>query len=80
MIYLFEKAKKLSTMNTNNISEVEKYKNNDFLLMNISNHVITRNQLSQIAKINQQTIHSSQMKTHELTEEEKHKMKIEREN
>ena len=77
---LFEKAKKLSTMNTNNISEVEKYKNNDFLLMNISNHVITRNQLNQIAKINQQTIHSSQMKTHELTEEEKHKMKIEREN
>ena len=77
---LYEKAKKLSTMNTNNISEVEKYKNNDFLLMNISNHVITRNQLNQIAKINQQTGHSANTKTHELTEEERHKMKIEREN
>ena len=77
---LYEKAKKLSTMNTNNISEVEKYKNNDFLLMNISNHVITRNQLNQIAKINQQTGHSTNNKVHELTEEERHKMKIEREN
>ena len=77
---LYEKAKKLSAMNTNNISEVEKYKNNDFLLMNISNHVITRNQLNQIAKINQQTGHVANSKTHELTEEERHKMKIEREN
>ena len=77
---LYEKAKKLSAMNTNNISEVEKYKNNDFLLMNISNHVITRNQLNQIAKINQQTGHVANNKTHELTEEERHKMKIEREN
>ena len=77
---LYEKAKKLSAMNTNNISEVEKYKNNDFLLMNISNHVITRTQLNQIAKINQQTGHVANSKTHELTEEERHKMKIEREN
>lgn len=43
----FDKAKKLS-----NKPENEKYQNSDYFLMNISDHVITRNQLNQITKIN----------------------------
>lgn len=77
----FEKAKQLKGMNTNNISEVDKYKTKNMLIMGYSNHVITRSQLNQITKITQQNISPFPLpKVHELTEEEKHRMKVEREN
>ena len=49
-IYL--KAKKLREMNKN-CSEVEKYKNTDYLLMSMSNHMMTRRQLNQITQLSQ---------------------------
>ncbi|MCQ2817823.1 MAG: hypothetical protein MJ252_11210 [archaeon] len=79
---MFEKAKKLSQMNTSAITEIEKYNRNEFLLMNISNHVTTRHQLSQITKTAIQEPEGTIkiIKPHELTEEEKHRLKVEREN
>ena len=52
---IFEKKKKLQELNNNNISEIEKYNNNDIFLMNFSNHVTTRYQLNQITKMNNKT-------------------------
>ncbi len=82
-IYL--KAKKLREMNQNCTSEIEKYKNKDFLLMNLSNHMMTRRQLNQITQLSQVTTRNKshqlfREKPKELTEEEKHKLKIQREN
>ena len=82
-IYL--KAKKLRELNQNCTSEIEKYKNKDFLLMNLSNHMMTRRQLNQIAQLSQVTTRNKshqlfREKPKELTEEEKHKLKIQREN
>ena len=83
-IYL--KAKKLREMNQNCTSEKEKFKNKDFLLMNLSNHMMTRSQLNQITQLSQVTTRnkSNQLlmreKPKELTEEEKHKLKIQKEN
>ena len=80
------KAKKLREMNQNCTSEKEKFKNKDFLLMNLSNHMMTRSQLNQITQLSQVTTRnkSNQLllreKPKELTEEEKHKLKIQKEN
>ena len=82
---IYQKAKKLREMNQN-CSEVEKYKNNEFLIMNLSNHMMTRRQLNQITQLSQVTTRnkSNQLlmkeKPKELTEEEKHKLKVQREN
>ena len=65
-------------MNVNSISEVEKFQNNEFLIMNISNGVTTRHQLNKITKLNQNDKKTNQ-KPKELTEEEKRKLKIEKE-
>ena len=81
-IYL--KAKKLREMNKN-CSEVEKYKNTDYLLMSMSNHMMTRRQLNQITQLSQVSTRNKfnslilKEKPKELTEEEKHQMKIEKE-
>ena len=83
---LYLKAKKLREMNQNCTSEIEKFKNKDFLLMNLSNHMMTRRQLNQITQLSQVTTRnkSNQLflreKPKELTEEEKHKLKVQREN
>ena len=81
-IYL--KAKTLREMNKN-CSEVEKYKNTDYLLMSMSNHMMTRRQLNQITQLSQVSTRNKfnslilKEKPKELTEEEKHQMKIEKE-
>ena len=81
-IYL--KAKKLREMNKN-CSEVEKYKNTDYLLMSMSNHMMTRRQLNQITQLSQVSTRNKfnslilKEKPKELTEEEKHQMKVEKE-
>ena len=67
----FEKAKKLA----NKPSDNEKYQNSDYFLMNISDHVITRNQLNQITKVNISTSNNKK----QMTEDEKKKEKIEKE-
>ena len=82
---IYQKAKKLREMNQNCTSEVEKYKNKDFLLMNLSNHMMTRRQLSQITQLSQVTTRNKsnqfmREKPKELTEEEKHRLKVQREN
>ena len=83
---LYQKAKKLREMNQNCTSEVEKYKNTDFLLMNYSNHMMTRRQLNQITQLSQVTTRNKcnqlliREKPKELTEEEKHRLKVQREN
>ena len=80
------KAKKLREMNQNCTSEKEIFKNKDFLLMNLSNHMMTRSQINQITQLSQVTTinKSNQLlfreKPKELTEEEKHKLKIQKEN
>ena len=76
---IFEKKKKLQELNNNNISEIEKYNNNDIFLMNFSNHVTTRYQLNQITKMNNKTYSKNENKIKELTPEEKYKLKIEKE-
>ena len=81
---MYLKAKKLREMNKN-CSEDEKYKNKDYFLMSMSNHMMTRRQLNQITQLSQ--VHTRNKlnslifkeKPKELTEEEKHKMKIEKE-
>ena len=81
-IYL--KAKKLREMNKN-CNEIQKYKNTDYLLMNMSNHMMTRRQLNQITQLSQVSTRNKynslifKEKPKELTEEEKHKLKIEKE-
>ena len=81
-IYL--KAKKLREMNKN-CSEVEKFKNTDYLLMSMSNHMMTRRQLNQITQLSQVSTRNKfnslilKEKPKELTEEEKHQMKVEKE-
>ena len=81
-IYL--KAKKLREMNKN-CSEVEKYKNTDYLLMSMSNHMMTRRQLNQITQLSQVSTRNKfnslilKEKPKELTKEEKHQMKVEKE-
>ena len=78
------KAKKLREMNKN-CSEIDKYKNTDYILMNMSNHMMTRRQLNQITQLSQvSTRHKFNSlllkeKPKELTEEEKHKLKIQKE-
>ena len=79
------KAKKLREMNQN-CTDLEKYKNTDYFLMSMSNHMMTRRQLNQITQLSQVTTRnrSNQLllreKPKELTEEEKHKLKVQREN
>ena len=83
---LYLKAKKLREMNQNCTSEKEKFNNTNYLLMNLSNHMMTRRQLNQITQLSQVTTRnrSNQLlmreRPKELTEEEKHKLKIQREN
>ena len=83
---LYLKAKKLREMNQNCTSEKEKFNNTNYLLMNLSNHMMTRRQLNQITQLSQVTTRnrSNQLllreKPKELTEEEKHKLKVQREN
>jgi hypothetical protein len=79
----FEKAKKLSSIKQGS-SEIEKYTNNDYFLMNISDHVITRHQLNQITRssIQNQGMMNSQVKENKpnvVTEDERKKIKIEKE-
>ena len=68
-----------------NCSEVEKYKNTDYLLMSMSNHMMTRRQLNQITQLSQVSTRNKfnslilKEKPKELTEEEKHQMKVEKE-
>ena len=82
-IYL--KAKKYREMNQNCTSE-EKFKNKDFFLMNYSDHMMTRRQLNQITQLSQVTTRNKshrlfmKEKPKELTEEEKHKLKVQKEN
>ena len=81
------KAKQLSEMNKQATSEKEIYKNADFLLMNLSDRMMTRHQLNQITQLSQvstrnrcnQLLHPKE-KPKELTAEEKHKLKVEKEN
>jgi hypothetical protein len=68
----FDKAKKLTKQN-----ESEKYQTSDYFLMNISDHVITRNQLNQITKINAPS--TSHQTRRQLSGEEIKKEKIEKE-
>ena len=83
---LYLKAKKLREMNQNCTSEKEKFNNTNYLLMNLSNHMMTRRQLNQITQLSQVTTRnrSNQLlmreRPKELTEEEKHKLKVQREN
>jgi len=74
----FEKAKKLAGKTNCN----EKSQNSDFYLINASDHMITRHQLNQITKTtslnNFQTIVATP-KHPMITEQDKLKMKIERE-
>jgi hypothetical protein len=70
----FDKAKKLNNTKT---QDVEKYQNSDYFLMNISDHVITRNQLNQITKVN--LSQPENLKKQQVTEEDKKRQKIERE-
>ena len=83
---IYQKAKKLREMNQNCTSEVEKYKNKDFLLMNLSNHMMTRRQFNQITQLSQVSTRNKcnqllmKEKPKELTEEEKHRLKVQREN
>ena len=78
------KAKKLREMNKN-CSEVDKYKNTDYFLMSMSNHMMTRRQLNQITQLSQVSTRNKfnslilKEKPKELTEEEKHKLKIQKE-
>ena len=78
------KAKKLREMNKN-CSEVDKYKNTDYFLMSMSNHMMTRRQLNQITQLSQVSTKNKfnslilKEKPKELTEEEKHKLKIQKE-
>ena len=81
------KAKKLREMNKN-CSEIEKFKNTDYILMNMSNHMMTRRQLNQITQLSQVTTRNKynkfnslilKEKPKELTEEEKRQMKIQKE-
>ncbi len=74
---MFEKAKILREMKQNEMNE--KYQNND-ILMNIYNGVITRNQLNKITKLNQYDRNKVEQKPKELTEEEKRRLKIKKEN
>ena len=73
-------------MNQNCTSEIEKFKNKDFLLMNLSDHMMTRRQLNKITQLSQVTTRNKcnqllmREKPKELTEEEKHRLKIQREN
>ena len=68
-----------------NCNEIQKYKNTDYLLMNMSNHMMTRRQLNQITQLSQVSTRNKynslifKEKPKELTEEEKHKLKIEKE-
>ncbi len=79
-----EKAKKLSSIKQGT-GEIEKYTNNDYLLMNISDHVITRHQLNQITRSsiqNQGMMLNSQVKEikqNVVTEDDRKKIKIEKE-
>ena len=81
---LYLKAKKLREMNKN-CSEVEKYKNTDYLLMSMSNHMMTRRQLNQITQLSQVSTRNKynslilKEKPKELTEEEKHQLKVQKE-
>lgn len=82
---MYQKANKLREMNQNCTSEYEKF-NNNLLLMNLSNHMMTRRQLNQIAQLSQVSTRNKcnqllmKEKPKELTEEEKHKLKVQREN
>ena len=82
---MYQKANKLREMNQNCTSEFEKF-NNNLLLMNLSNHMMTRRQLNQIAQLSQVSTRNKcnqllmREKPKELTEEEKHKLKVQREN
>lgn len=74
----FEKAKKLAGKTNSN----EKSQNSDFYLMNISDHMITRHQLNQITKTTslnnfQNVIPMPKQPT--ITEQDRLKMKIEKE-
>ena len=79
------KAKKLREMNQN-CTDLEKYKNTDYFLMSMSNHMMTRRQLNQITQLSlvgKRTKFNSMIlkeKPKELTEEEKHRMKVQKEN
>ena len=81
---MYIKAKKLREMNKN-CSELEKFKNTDYILMNMSNHMMTRRQLNQITQLSQVSTRNKfnslilKEKPKELTEEEKHQMKIQKE-
>jgi hypothetical protein len=72
----FDKAKKL-----NKQSESEKYQNSDYFLMNISDHVITRNQLNQITRISApcQTQTRRQVSAEDIKKEKVEKERMERE-
>jgi hypothetical protein len=74
----FEKAKKLAGKNNN-----EKSLNSDYYLMNISDHMITRHQLNQITKTtslnNFQSVIPTQKLVPSLSEQDKLKIKIEKE-
>ena len=75
-----EKAKKLSTIRQT--SEIEKYNNNDYFLMNISDHVITRHQLNQITRSsiahNQGSNLPKESKLNQVTEDDRKRIKIEK--
>ena len=76
---IFEKAKKLENKPS---GEVEKYQQSDYFLMNMSDHVITRNQLNQITKVNtaQANLNNSQInKPQVVTEDDKKRIKVEKE-
>ena len=81
---MYLKAKKLREMNKN-CSENQKYKNTDYFLMSMSNHMMTRRQLNQITQLSQVSTRNKfnslilKEKPKELTEEEKHKLKIQKE-
>lgn len=75
---VFEKAKKIAGKNISN----EKNPNSELYLMNISEHMITRHQLNQITKttsLNNFQAVLPQPKQTSLSEQDKLKMKIERE-
>jgi hypothetical protein len=73
----FEKAKKLNVKPT---SEVEKFKNSDYFLMNVSDHVITRNQLNRITRTSLSAKNNNLTTTKaNITEDERKKIKIEKE-
>ncbi len=74
---VFEKAKKL---NVKPSGEVEKFKNSDYFLMSVSDHVITRNQLHQITRTSLTSKNNNLHNTKTaLTEDERKKIKIEKE-